>query len=383
MPDVNQLYDHLFESLAPVPCEDAADANDDGSVNVQDLDVLVAALMAPSWLVAAIPAPTETCDADPTLDGLGCDTYTGCAGCSEETCETMADSSGIVSLPPPCGYQNFEDTHEIVDGLPPGTTVEVSMIHFGFEGTLVTPGGDLGGDVELFDSDLTLEMEGTGDLEGVDIVVEVEDVPVEVHTSEAQPDADVQEIETEMKAVEGEVVGDPNFALLHITAGAEFGQPSFGHTRLIKLTPPGADIIGYKVESYFEVHYTITYIGAEGSPFEGLSGVSSGVAIMRTPGTPLSELPFFRRGDANADGTFDISDPVWSLAALFSSEGAAGLPCYDAGDSNDDGVFNIGDAVYSLAALFTGTAAIPQPSGAGCGVDPTDDLLQCDSYGCL
>ncbi|MCA8959290.1 MAG: hypothetical protein KDC38_02205 [Planctomycetes bacterium] len=85
----------------------------------------------------------------------------------------------------------------------------------------------------------------------------------------------------------------------------------------------------------------------------------------------------FRRGDANDDGGFDISDAIFTLAALFTP--GAPLPsCADAGDANDDGGYDISDAIYTLAALFTPGAPLPPAPGTStCGPDPTMDGLAC------
>ncbi|MEM7263695.1 MAG: hypothetical protein AAF488_17030 [Planctomycetota bacterium] len=92
-------------------------------------------------------------------------------------------------------------------------------------------------------------------------------------------------------------------------------------------------------------------------------------------------LPQFKRGDCNVDGLLDISDPITSLGQLFSP-GAAIPPCRDACDINDDGVFNVADPIYALALLFDGgpPPADPFPD---CGLDPTEDFLDCFEYpGC-
>ncbi len=89
--------------------------------------------------------------------------------------------------------------------------------------------------------------------------------------------------------------------------------------------------------------------------------------------------PQFVRGDANADGAFDISDAVYQLAALFIF-GTTPPTCDDATDSNDDGVFDITDPVVSLASLFIiGSPPPPDPVGS-CGEDPTPDALDCPSF---
>lgn len=72
----------------------------------------------------------------------------------------------------------------------------------------------------------------------------------------------------------------------------------------------------------------------------------------------------FRRGDANADATFDISDAVFTLSWLFS--GSREPPCLDAANSNGDDLVNLSDAVYSLGHLFQGGPAPPTPGPDDC-----------------
>ena len=85
----------------------------------------------------------------------------------------------------------------------------------------------------------------------------------------------------------------------------------------------------------------------------------------------------FKRGDVNADGTTNIADAISLLAHLFASEPEP--LCVDAADSNDDGQLNIADAISTLGHLFGGGGDLPPPF-SGCGVDPTDDTLDCLSY---
>ncbi len=93
------------------------------------------------------------------------------------------------------------------------------------------------------------------------------------------------------------------------------------------------------------------------------------IAIQRPPAGAV-----FRRGDANADGGFDLSDPVAALDFLF--RGAAEPACLEAADVNDSGVVDISDAVYGLRFLFLGG---PPPAGPFdlCGPDPSADELGC------
>ena len=92
------------------------------------------------------------------------------------------------------------------------------------------------------------------------------------------------------------------------------------------------------------------------------------------PGKP------FRRGEANEDGSLDLSDGITVLNYLFT--GTAALSCLKAGDSNDSGVLDLSDGVYLLSYLFLGGPAPPAPFPE-CGMDPTEDALDCASYaGC-
>jgi hypothetical protein len=84
----------------------------------------------------------------------------------------------------------------------------------------------------------------------------------------------------------------------------------------------------------------------------------------------------FSRGDVNADGTTDISDPIFTLDYLF---GPGAIDCLDAADANDDGALDISDPIGLLGFIFQGTSPPELPWGE-CGVDPGADALTCNSY---
>ncbi|HNU24603.1 MAG TPA: DNRLRE domain-containing protein [Planctomycetota bacterium] len=84
----------------------------------------------------------------------------------------------------------------------------------------------------------------------------------------------------------------------------------------------------------------------------------------------------FRRGDSNTDGKIDVADPVRTLAYIFSH---GTLNCLDAADANDDGSIDIADPIYTLAYLYSNGPA-PRSPFPGCGLDPTEDQLDCASY---
>ncbi len=87
--------------------------------------------------------------------------------------------------------------------------------------------------------------------------------------------------------------------------------------------------------------------------------------------------PTFDRGDCNSDGSFDISDGIAALTALF---GSGLVVCADACDANDDGMFDISDPVYVLSTLFVPGSPLPLPPHGSCGTDPSADSLDCGSF---
>ncbi|MGE3165409.1 MAG: dockerin type I repeat-containing protein [Planctomycetota bacterium] len=67
----------------------------------------------------------------------------------------------------------------------------------------------------------------------------------------------------------------------------------------------------------------------------------------------------FVRGNVNLDGSVDVADAVYLLAALFSG-GPSPVPTV-AGDVNADSATNVADVVYLLGHLFAGGLAPPAP----------------------
>ena len=89
------------------------------------------------------------------------------------------------------------------------------------------------------------------------------------------------------------------------------------------------------------------------------------------------------RGDANSDGSINLTDGVVPLLYLFS--GGAEPACLDATDTNDTGTVEITDAIIIFSWLFSGGAAPAEPSplrpgysAENCSEDPTDDGIGCD-----
>ena len=88
----------------------------------------------------------------------------------------------------------------------------------------------------------------------------------------------------------------------------------------------------------------------------------------------MPEQPY-RRGDANHDAAFDISDAITILGCLFLGDECSA--CSDSMDANDDGQIDIADPAYLLNWRFFGGLAPPAPF-PDCGPDPTsDELAEC------
>ncbi len=84
----------------------------------------------------------------------------------------------------------------------------------------------------------------------------------------------------------------------------------------------------------------------------------------------------FIRGDADTDGKPGLTDAIFILGHLF--RGGRAPACLTAADVDDDGDVNITDAVYLLNFLFIGSRTPPAPF-PGCGPDPTEDELSCET----
>lgn len=209
---------------------------------------------------------------------------------------TVPDNgSGTADMPLHHDY-TARDPMYILDGLPPGTSITIGAIHTAPTSTVEQPGGTLGGTQSAgIGSGFLWQMQGTGTLAGFNRTVflpfsqAVASFPAppgagyEVHAGPRTPYALVQGFDTTMYRIFGQIMGDPDFDLLRLTAGTDFGLPSPGHTTLTSIG--GGQ---WAVDSFFDITYRIDFVGAPGSALGGMSGSTTGTARFEIVPEPAS-----------------------------------------------------------------------------------------------
>jgi hypothetical protein len=165
---------------------------------------------------------------------------------------------------------NEGGTFDIINGLPPGTQINSNGMISNFFDITRTP-DPLGGELDDYSAFLQLQMTGTGALGGYHRFVQIPLSGVGANQMAHKPRVPgdlIQSFDSDMFRLSGQLpIGDPDFDLLRITAGTDFGMPSPGHTTLTKL-PNG----NWNVDSFFDITYRIDFIGAPGGPLAGMSG---------------------------------------------------------------------------------------------------------------
>ncbi len=118
---------------------------------------------------------------------------------------------------------------------------------------------------------------------------------------------------------------------------------------------------------------------------DGSDGYSNPIKIYSSAGGGnTGDDPIFRRGDTDANGALEITDPINNLSFQFL--GTFTPPCLDAADFDDNGKVEITDPIANLSHQFLGTAPPAPPGKDTCGIDPTEDDasvggdLGCESY---
>lgn len=214
----------------------------------------------------------------------------------------VADVGGTASMPIQGPYTGLTPM-KIIDGLPMGTVVNIAATLNAPVVSAEQPGGTLGGTRAAGGGGLfTWSMQGTGLLSGysrnltfpalpppgvatfADPAFNVIGSDYEVHSATRTPFAPVQSYSTDMFRMFSQIAGggDPDFDLLRVVAGSDFGLPSPGHTTL---TNVGG---GWNVDSFFDITYRIDFVGRPGGNFAGMSGSTTGT-IRMVAGMPIPE----------------------------------------------------------------------------------------------
>jgi hypothetical protein len=201
----------------------------------------------------------------------------------------VADNGfGSAQMPLLADYTG-ETPMQIVDGLPAGSVINIDAVLKTPTVYLEIPGGTLGGTTSGAGTGLlfTWQMQGTGAFAGYNrafnfpastsTVLTFNNAPFnvtpgtfEVHAAPRTNNAPFQSFDTEMfrlfSQITNPAAADPDFDLLRVVAGADFGLPSPGHTNLLQTGP------NWEIDSFFDITYRIDFVGKPGGPFGGMSG---------------------------------------------------------------------------------------------------------------
>ncbi len=185
-------------------------------------------------------------------------------------CCILSDAGdGSASLPPDCAV-GYVGSTSIIDGLPVGSPVLIAARLHSFTGVVESPGGTLGGEQSAWSALLDLNLTGTGIYLGYNrlIIVPVSGIS---HSAPRVPFAPLQAFAMDLWQIQGQITVDPDFDLLRITGGGNFGMPSPGQT---VLTSNGG---GWEVSSYIDLSHRIDFVGDPVGVFAGRSGSTTHV----------------------------------------------------------------------------------------------------------
>ncbi len=318
------LSEALFGGGTAPGCLDSADVNDDGTLDVTDILLVLAAGFDPA--PPALPAPFPACGLDPTPDALSCDSYFSCAlpstaPESPDYIMTIGDLSGSIG----------DDE-----------TVSVLLDNVG----MPLSGWSLG---VCHDSNL-LEIEKVDLGEIFDTVV---------------PDFEIRNVYPGSGWTAGVVLSLSTGVTLSSGLGHELYRAEY---ELLAVGATGIELCGTLGDPPVPVVVRRAFTPGPLSPIS-----IDGLALIEVSGPSTT----FRRGDGNGDGTVDLGDVIYTINWIF--QGGPSFGCRSAADANDDGAIDLGDPIWVINYIFTSGASPPSPF-PNCDEDPTADSLTCNSY---
>ncbi len=199
------------------------------------------------------------------------------AAAHAECCIVADNGFGTATLPPittgaTCVYLG---TSEITSGLPAGTTIQIVTTIGFFINQIEYAGGGLGGTVSEWDGLCEMQMTGTGTLASFSHTVQIPLSGTQNNMMEWGPRtayAPVQSAPADVYRLFGVTFSHPQFDLLRVVGGNDFGLPSPGQIQLVQ---SGG---GWAVAGYFDLAHRIDFVG---SPSGSLSGYSGSTTIQR------------------------------------------------------------------------------------------------------
>ena len=319
--DVVQLVDYLFGGVAPIDCARACDANDDDTIDVQDIITITSYVV----LDGTLPPPVGSCAQDPTPGTLFCD-----VPCDPPVVPPLSTEHRFEMLvaPPLPQFLALSIASTSPDPL---HAFSFGVCHDPSEGSVQQL--DLGVDLQSNPPDFIEFVIVPGGWNVAVVMSFLNSQPFPAGSEQRVIEADYEiDLTSPLGFTEFcpcETIGDPPLAIRMVTEAGESIWPEFDCFSLVIVDP-------------------IVFV----------------------------------RGDCNGDGGINVADAVYLLDYLFI--GSVVLPCEDACDIDDDGALNIADPINFLAYLFSGgpPPAPPNPV-TGCGEDVIDtDSLDCEEMNC-
>ncbi len=336
-----------FRGGALPRCEDAADFNDDGGVDLGDVVFFL------NWFsgdIPVLPAPFPQKGVDPTGDRIGCVSSSVTPPAIDPRFRMEWNQPLKVSQ----GQKNVEAFLGATTAGPTGcfsiayrtSAAHIENLRADFEGTVFPP-------------DRRASFESSA-------FFLVEDLPLKdpgsrlFRVQAIFDDPPGQQVP--FAATQRALAAEP---LLRLVFDVRVDAPA--GAKIAVLTPA--------VEADLD---PLRPAGLNEYCFEA-KAVFPGAVGLVTLGIERQALPELVRGDANLSGRVSPIDATFILEVLFLSPGGSldDFRCKDAADVNDDGDITVSDALVLLNFIFGG-GATPSPPFPGPGVDPTVlDALDC------